>query len=197
LGAVRLEGWVTLGTKWQSVRADDFIAWVRERLAPRLRAGDIVLLDNLPAHTAPAARALIEARRATVKVLPPYSPDFNPIEAVWALVKKYIRAFAPRTADGLRRIARAARHAVSPYHCSNSSPMPGTSPQLTRGLGYGGSIVQIGSHCKLLIVSICAVVRHWTISATVQMGLRTRKGMKLVNETIFDPGSSVRRHDGG
>jgi hypothetical protein len=62
LGAVRLEGWVTLGTKWQSVRADDFIAWVRERLAPRLRAGDIVLLDNLPAHTAPAARALIAAR---------------------------------------------------------------------------------------------------------------------------------------
>jgi transposase len=117
LGAVRLDGWVTLGTKWKSVRADDFVAWVRDRLAPRLRAGDIVLLDNLPAHKAPAARAWIEARGATVKFLPPYSPDFNPIEAVWALVKKYIRAFAPRTTDGLRRVARTARYAVSSYHC--------------------------------------------------------------------------------
>jgi transposase len=117
VGAVRLDGWVTLGTKWKSMRRDDFVAWVRDRLAPRLRAGDIVLLDNLPAHKAPAAREFIEARGATVTFLPPYSPDFNPIEAVWALVKKYIRALAPRTADGLRRIARAARHAVSPYHC--------------------------------------------------------------------------------
>jgi transposase len=117
VGAVRLEGWVTLGTKWNSMRKDDFVAWVRERLAPRLRAGDIVLLDNLPAHKAPAARELIEARGATVKFLPPYSPDFNPIEAAWAWVKKYIRAFAPQTADGLRRLARAARYAVTPYHC--------------------------------------------------------------------------------
>ena len=117
VGAVRLDGWVTLATQWTSVGTDGFVAWVRERLAPRLRAGDIVLLDNLRAHKAPAARALIEARGATVKFLPPYSPDFNPIEAVWALVKKYIRAFAPRTGDRLRRVARAARHAVSPFHC--------------------------------------------------------------------------------
>lgn len=117
VGAVRLEGWVTLGTKWKGLCADDFIAWVRDRLAPRLRLGDIVLLDNLPAHRTPAARALIEARGATVKFLPPYSPDFNPIEAVWALVKKYIRAFAPRTKEALRRVARAARHAVRSDHC--------------------------------------------------------------------------------
>ena len=117
LGAVRLDGWVTLGTKWKSVRTDDFVGWVRDRLAPRLRPGDIVLLDNLRAHQAPAVRALIDARGASVKFLPPYSPDFNPIEAVWALVKKHIRGFAPRTAYDLRRVARAARYVVSRYHC--------------------------------------------------------------------------------
>ena len=117
IGAVRLSGWVTLGTQWKAVKAPDFVAWVRDRLAPRLRRGDIVLLDNLRAHKAPAVAELIERRGATLKFLPPYSPDFNPIEAVWALVKKYIRAVAPRTASTLRRTARAARHAVNPDHC--------------------------------------------------------------------------------
>ena len=118
IGAVRLTGWVTLATQWKAVKATDFIAWVRDRLAPRLQAGDLVLLDNLRAHHAPAVAALILSRGATLKFLPPYSPDFNPIEAVWALVKKHIRTFAPRTAASLRRTARAARHAVDAHHCS-------------------------------------------------------------------------------
>jgi len=119
LGAVRVDGWVTLATKWKGVRTPDFVAWVRERLAPRLRRGDIVLLDNLRPHYAPAVRTLSEARGAALKFLPPYSPDFNPIEPVWALVKKHIRALAPRTATDLRRVARAARHAVSEAHCQS------------------------------------------------------------------------------
>ena len=85
-GAVRLDGWVTLGTQWKAVRARDFVAWVRDRLAPRLRPGDIVLLDNLRDHKAPAVAELIARRGATLKFLPPYSHDFNAIEAVWALV---------------------------------------------------------------------------------------------------------------
>jgi len=117
IGAVRLDGWVTLGTQWHAVTAADFTAWVRDRLVPRLRPGDIVLLDNLRAHKTPAVQALIERRGATLKFLPPYSHDFNPIEPVWALVKKYIRTIAPRTATTLRRVARAARHAVTQNHC--------------------------------------------------------------------------------
>ena len=54
IGAVRLGGWVTLGTQWKAVTAKDFTAWVRDRLAPRLQPGDIVLLDNLRAHKAAA-----------------------------------------------------------------------------------------------------------------------------------------------
>jgi len=106
IGAVRLTGWVTLGTQWKSVTATDFVAWVRDRLAPRLQPGDIVLLDNLRTHKAPAVAELIERRGAILEFLPPYSPDFNPIEAVWALVKKHIRAVGPRTA-GTIDVSRA------------------------------------------------------------------------------------------
>ena len=58
IGAVRLGGWVTLGTKWKAVKARDFTVWVRDRLAPRLRPGEIVRLDNLRAHKAPAVAEL-------------------------------------------------------------------------------------------------------------------------------------------
>ena len=75
----------------------------------------IVVLDNLAAHKAPGVRALIEAAGATIKFLPPYSYDFNPIEPGWALVKKRIRAVAPRTAGLLRCTAPtgSARHSAA------------------------------------------------------------------------------------
>ena len=117
IGAVRLDGVVTVATQWEAVNTENFTIWVRDRLAPRLRRGDVVLMDNLTAHKAVAVRDLIEGRGATVTFLPPYSPDLNPIEPVWALVKKHIRTFAPRTAQALRRVARAARYAVRPDHC--------------------------------------------------------------------------------
>jgi transposase len=125
IGAVRLGGWVTLGTQWKAVKAKDFTAWVRDRLAPRLQPGDIVFLDNLRPHKAPAVAALIARRGATVKFLPPYSHDFNPIEAVWALVKKYIRTFAPRT---------PLATSWTPITARGSSPMPGTSHQVREGI---------------------------------------------------------------
>lgn len=117
IGAIRQDGLLTLRTKWRALNTEFFVQWVRRSLAPHLRRGDIVLLDNLKAHKAPVVRAIIERRGATVKFLPPYSHDFNPIEAVWALIKKHIRTYAPRTRDALRRVARAARYAVRPHHC--------------------------------------------------------------------------------
>lgn len=117
VGAIRRDGWLTLSTKWRSMTKARFIEWVRCGLGPRLRPRDVVLLDNLQAHKAPEVRALIEQRGATVRYLPPYSHDFNPIEPAWALVKKRIRTHAPRTALALRRVARAARYVVRPHHC--------------------------------------------------------------------------------
>jgi transposase len=88
-------------------------------LVRHLRQGDVVILDNLPAHKARQVRDLIEQAGATLRFLPPYSHDFNPIEAAWALIKKRIRAVAPRTAPTLRRTAQRARRVVRPRHCQN------------------------------------------------------------------------------
>jgi transposase len=117
IGAVRIDGWLTLGTCWRAMTTPIFNRWVQTHLAPRLRHGDIVLLDNLRAHKSPKAERLIKARGATVRFLPPYSYDYNPIEAAWGLIKKRIRTHAPRTAPALRRTAAAARHVVRPHHC--------------------------------------------------------------------------------
>jgi transposase len=128
-GAIRRAGWVTLSTKWRAMTKAAFINWVRDRLAPRLRPGDIVLLDNLQAHKAPQVRFFIEQRGATLRLLPPYSHDFNPIEPAWGLVKRRIRDAAPRTGRALRRVARSARYVVRPYHCR----------QFFAHAGYGNS----------------------------------------------------------
>ena len=117
VGAIRRDGWVTLSTKWRAVTKVIFVEWVRRCLCPRLRRRDVVVLDNLQAHKDPDVRRLVEQAGATLKFLPPYSHDFNPIEPAWGLVKKRIRALAPRTAVALRRVARAARHVVRPHHC--------------------------------------------------------------------------------
>jgi transposase len=119
VGAMRIDGWLTLATGWQAMNADRFEQWVRRRLVPRLRRGDIVVLDNLGAHKARSVRDLIEQAGATVRFLPPYSYDFNPIESGWALIKKRLRAVAPRTAQALRTTAQRARRVVRPDHCRN------------------------------------------------------------------------------
>ncbi len=119
VGAIRVDRWLTLATHWGAMNTRRFIAWVRRRLVPRLRRGDVVLLDNLAAHKAGRVRALIESAGATLRYLPPYSCDFNPIESAWALIKKRIRAVAPRSGVALRTTAQRARFVVRPRHCQN------------------------------------------------------------------------------
>lgn len=110
----------------------------RTQFAPKLRRGDIVLLDNLNAHKSPTVRQLIEARGATLRFLPRYSHDFNPIEPAWGLIKKRIRKHGPRTATALRRIACAASrapHAMSSAHdtVANGFVLLGRSIQVPTG----------------------------------------------------------------
>jgi transposase len=117
VGAIRVDRWLTLSTSWGAMNAGRFVRWVERRLVPRLRRGDIVLLDNLPAHKPRRVRLLIEAVGATLKYLPPYSHDFNPIEPGWALIKKRIRTIAPRTGRALLCTAQRAYRVVRPRHC--------------------------------------------------------------------------------
>ncbi len=78
-----------------------FRAWVEQHLAPTLAPGDIVVCDNLQCHKSPGVRAAIEARGAELRFLPPYSPDLNPIEQVFAKLKALVRAAEPRGRDTL------------------------------------------------------------------------------------------------
>ena len=78
-----------------------FKAWVEQMLAPALQPGDIVVMDNLPAHKVAGIRQAIEAHGAELRYLPPYSPDLNPIEQAFAKLKALLRKAAERTVDGL------------------------------------------------------------------------------------------------
>ena len=96
-----------------------FLAYVEQVLAPTLSPGDIVVMDNLPAHKGAAVRAAIEASGATLLRLPPYSPDFNPIENAFAKFKSNLRKAAARTVDALEDAIADAYRAFTPNECAN------------------------------------------------------------------------------
>ena len=80
-----------------------FVAYVKQCLAPTLKRKDNVIIDNLPAHKVPGIRETIEARGATLRYLPQYSPDLNPIEMPFSKLKAFLRKAAERTIPRLRR----------------------------------------------------------------------------------------------
>ena len=90
-----------------------FEVYITDVLAPTLRRGEIVLMDNLSAHKSDTVRARLEARGVQVIFLPPYSPDLNPIEKCWAKVKQALRAAKARTWDDLLVAVRKALQSVS------------------------------------------------------------------------------------
>lgn len=101
------------------MNAAAFRAYVEQVLAPTLNAGDIVVMDNLPAHKGAAVRNLIEAGGATLLLLPPYSPDFNPIENAYAKFKSSLRKAAARTVETLEDAIADALQAFPPNECAN------------------------------------------------------------------------------
>jgi hypothetical protein len=85
IGPIRILGWITLGTMFATANRERFVHWLRVRLLPRLRNGDVLVMDNATAHHAPQVAHLCKAAGVRLLYLPPYSPDFNPIEPAWAL----------------------------------------------------------------------------------------------------------------
>ena len=96
-----------------------FRAYVTDILAPALRSGDTVILDNLNAHKVAGVREAIEAAGARLLYLPPYSPDFNPIEQVFAKLKALLRTASARNADDLASAIQNAFAAFRPDECRN------------------------------------------------------------------------------
>jgi len=98
---------------------DAFRAYVEQALAPELRPDDVVIMDNLPAHKVHGVREAIEAAGASLVYLPPYSPDFNPIEMAFAKLKAILRAAAARTIVDLWRAIAEALKCFTPDECRN------------------------------------------------------------------------------
>jgi transposase len=96
-----------------------FCAYVEQVLVPALRPGDVVILDNLVAHHQPEVRVAIEQAGAFLRFLPPYSPDFNPIEQAFAKLKAFLRALRPRTFEQVCELMAAALRLFTPDECAN------------------------------------------------------------------------------
>jgi transposase len=101
------------------INRDAFETYVAKVLVPELSPGDSVIMDNLSSHKGPKVRALIEAVGATLLYLPPYSPDFNPIENAFAKFKALLRKAAARTVDALWQAIAQLLDAFSPRECTN------------------------------------------------------------------------------
>jgi len=114
LGAITSSGLLATMTIEEATDGAIFQAFVEQVLCPRLRPGQVVVMDNLSAHKAAAVRQSIEAAGASLLYLPPYSPDLNPIEKCWSKIKLVLRSLKARTAEALEAAMHTALAAISP-----------------------------------------------------------------------------------
>jgi transposase len=117
VAAVRLKGpqapWLFDGP----MDGELFLAWIKQGLAPLLQPNDVVILDNLSTHKVAGVEEAIVAAGARLEYLPPYSPDFNPIENLWSKVKQGMKSQNPRNARQLLKAAGAAFATITPADC--------------------------------------------------------------------------------
>lgn len=131
IGAVRLTGLVAGLIFEGATDTEAFATFVERSLVPQLRPGDVVVMDNLSSHKAARVREAIVGAEAEAWFLPPYSPDFNPIEQVWSKLKALLRSAGRRTVRGLWAAIGAAWQQVTASDCRNSFaacgiPIPAT-----------------------------------------------------------------------
>ena len=128
-GALRLSGMTAPMVLDGPMNAEAFQAYIDQVLVPTLRPGDIVVMDNLAANKSVAIRTMVEAAGASLRYLPPYSPDFNPIENAFAKLKAVLRNAAARTIDDLWNAIRDALPTFSRRECENYFTAAGYEPE--------------------------------------------------------------------
>jgi len=129
VGALRLSGMTAPMTLDGAMHGTAFLAYVEQVLAPTLRPGDVVVMDNLPAHKLTAVRRAIERAGAELCFLPPYSPDFNPIEMAFSKFKAYLKKAAARTVTDLWDAIAGAIASITPAECANFFAATGYEPE--------------------------------------------------------------------
>jgi transposase len=115
LGAIGVSGWIATMTIESATDGDVFLAFVEQVLCPQLQPGNVVVMDNLPAHKVDGVRQFIEKRGARLHYLPAYSPDFNPIEMCWSKFKQFLRRARARTLPVLQLAVADALTAVTSH----------------------------------------------------------------------------------
>ena len=128
VGALRLEGMTAPMILDGPMHGAAFLAYVEQVLVPTLAPGDVVVMDNLPAHKPVAVRQAIEAAGAELRFLPPYSPDFNPIEMAFAKLKAFLKKVAARTVDALSDAIAQAIETFTLTECQNYFAAAGYDP---------------------------------------------------------------------
>ena len=128
-GALRLAGMTAPMVLDGPMNGAAFQAYVGQVLVPTLSPGDIVVMDNLPAHKAAAVRIAIEAAGARLLYLPPYSPDFNPIENAFARLKAKLRKAAARTISELWTVIGRILPTFTQAECANYFTAAGYEPE--------------------------------------------------------------------
>jgi transposase len=118
LAALTTKGLQAPMTIESATDGDVFLAYLEHVLCPGLEPGQVVVMDNLSAHKVEGVRRLIEARGAQLLYLPPYSPDFNPIEQAWSKVKQLLRSAKARTMEELEQAIAEALAAITPQNAS-------------------------------------------------------------------------------
>ena len=119
IAALRHDGLSAPGVFDGAINGARFLAYVEQVLAPSLRAGDVVVMDNLAAHKVEGVRAAIAATGARLLYLPPYSPDLNPIEQAFAKLKALLRSAAARTVAALWHTIGQLLDAFTPAECAH------------------------------------------------------------------------------
>jgi transposase len=119
VAGLRVDGLVAPAVFDGPIDNPTFLAYVEQVLVPTLRPGDVVVLDNLAMHKQPEVAAAIERAGARIRFLPPYSPDFNPIEQAFAKLKAFLRAARPRNFDQVVELVAIALELFSPPECLN------------------------------------------------------------------------------
>lgn len=129
VGALKLSGMTAPMVLDGAMNGSAFLAYVEQVLVPSLSPGDIVVMDNLPAHKPSAVREAIQAAGAQLRFLPPYSPDFNPIEMAFSKLKSFLKKTAARTRDDLWEAIAKGIDLFSPVECRNYFSAAGYDPE--------------------------------------------------------------------
>jgi transposase len=129
VGALTLRGFIAPFVLDGPINRDAFETYVAKVLVPELRPGDIVVMDNLSSHKGPRVREMIELAGACLLYLPPYSPDFNPIENAFAKLKALLRKAAERSVDGLWNAIGRLIDMFPPTECANYFNAAGYAPE--------------------------------------------------------------------